>query len=84
VQPSNSFNLLRSFVAATEASMQFLAVRPMGGSAVASSSWPNPCSDSNSNSNSNDITSITNIIIVENLGLVIACMIVEGAMSLGG
>jgi len=55
-QPDNSFNHLSSIFAATEASMQFSAVLPMGGSAIASSSQPIPCHDSNSNnsiSNSN-------------------------------
>jgi len=74
-QPDNSFNRLSSFVAATEASMQFSAVLP----AIASSSQPVPCSDSNSNSN--DITNMTSI---ENIGLVNGGTIVEGAMSLGG
>jgi len=78
-QPDNSFNRLNSFVAATEASMRFSAVLPMGGSAIASSSQPAPCS--NSNSNSNDITNMTS---VENTGLVHGSTIVEGAMSLGG
>ena len=74
-QPDNSFNRLSSFVAATEASMRFSAVLP----AIASSSQPVPCSDSNSNIN--DITNMTNI---ENTGLVDGSAIVEGAMSLGG
>jgi len=78
-QPDNSCNCLSSFLAASEASMWFSAVLPMGGSAIASSSQPVPCSDSNSNSN--DITNMTS---VENTGLVDGCMIVEGAMSLGG
>ena len=73
-QPDNSFNCLSSFVAPTEASMPFSAVLP----AIASSSQPVPCS--NSNSNSNDITNMTN---VENTGLVNGSTIVEGAMSLG-
>jgi len=83
-QPDNSLNCLSSFVAATEASMRFSAVLPMGGSAIASSSQPIPCSDSNSNSNSNDLTSITNMTSIENMGLVDGSTIVEGAMSLGG
>jgi len=83
-QPDNSFNRLSSFVAATEASMRFSAVLPMGGSAIASSSQPIPCSNSNSNSNSNDIISITNMTSIENTGLVDGSTIVEGAMSLGG
>ena len=78
-QPDNSFNRLSSFVAATEASMRFSAVLPMGGSAIASSSQPVPCSYSNSNSN--DITNMTSF---ENTGLVDGSTIVEGAMSLGG
>jgi len=74
-QPDHSFNRLSSFVAATEACMQFSAVLP----AIASSSQPVPCSDSNSNSN--DITNMTS---VENTGLVDGSTIVEGAMSVGG
>jgi len=74
-QPDNSFNRLSSFVAATEASMQFSAVLP----AIASSSQPISCSDSNSNSN--DITNMTS---VENTGSVDESTIVEGAMSLRG
>jgi len=73
-QPDNSFNHPSSFVAATEASMRFSAVLP----AIASSSQPVPCGDSNSNSN--DITNMTRI---ENTGLVDGSTIVEGAMSLG-
>ena len=78
-QPDNSFNRLSSFVAATEASMRFSAVLPMGGSAIASSSEPVP--SSNSNSNSENITNMTSI---GNMGLVNGSTIVEGAMSLGG
>jgi len=74
-QPDNSFHCLSSFVAATEASMRFSAVLP----AIASSSQPIPCSDSNSNSN--DITNMTSH---ENTGLVDGSTVVEGAMSLGG
>jgi hypothetical protein len=78
-QPDNSLNRLSSFVAATEASMRFSAVLP----AIASSSQPVPCSDSNSNSNSNS-NDITNMTSVDNAGLVDGSTIVEGAMSLGG
>jgi len=81
-QPNNSFNRLSSFVAAAEASMEISAILPMGGSAIASSSQPVPCRDSNSNSN--DITSITNITSIENTGLVDGITIVEGPMSFGG
>jgi len=77
--PNHSFNRLSRFVVATEASMRFSAVLPMGGSAIASSSQPVPCRDRNSNSN--DITNMTSI---ENTGLVDGSTIVEGAMSLGG
>jgi len=80
-QRDNSFNRLGSFVAATEASMYFSAVLPMGGSAIASSSQPVPCRDSTSNSN--DITSITNMISIENIGLVNGNTIGESAMWLG-
>jgi hypothetical protein len=81
-QPGNSFNHLSSFVAATEDSMRFSAVLPMGGSVIASHSQPIPCS--NSNSNSNNINSITNMTHIENTGLGDGCTIVEGATSLGG
>jgi hypothetical protein len=64
--PNNSFNRLSSFVAAAKASMQLSAVLPMGGSAIASTSQPVPCW--NSNSNTNDITSITNWTSIENWG----------------
>ena len=57
--PNNSFNYLISFVAATEDSMRFSAILPMGGSAIASSSQSVPCS--NRNSNSNDITNMSNV-----------------------
>jgi hypothetical protein len=76
-QPDDSCNHLSSFVAATEASMRFSAVLP----AIASSSQPVPCSDSNSNSNSNDITNMSS---VENTGSVDGNTIVEGVLSLGG
>jgi len=81
-QPNNSFNCLSSFVVATEAIMRFSAVVPMGGSAIAISSQPVPCS--NSNSNTNDFTNITTITRLENMGLVDGSTIVESAMSLGG
>jgi len=76
-QPDNSFNRLSSFVAATEASIRLSAVLPMGGSAIASSSQPVPCSNSNSNSNN-----MTNMISVENTELVDGSTIVEGAFFL--
>ena len=75
---NNSFNRLRSFFAATEANMEFSAVLPMGGSAIASSSQPLCCSDRNSISN--DINNINNISRVENVRLVDGSKIVEGAM----
>jgi len=74
-QPVNCFNHLSSVVAATEASMRFSAVLP----AIASSSQPVPCRDSNSNSNN-----ITNMTSVENTRLVDGSTIVEGAISLEG
>jgi hypothetical protein len=74
-QHDNSFNHLCSFVAAAEPSLQFSAGLP----AIARSSQPVPCS--NSNGNSNDITNMTSI---ENMGCVSGSTIVEGAMSLGG
>jgi len=74
-QPDNFSNRLSSFVAATEATMQFSAVLP----AIARSSQPVPCSDSNSNSN--DITNMTSI---KNMRWVDGSTIVKGAMSLGG
>jgi hypothetical protein len=76
--PDCSSNRFSSFVAATEASIQFSAVLHMRGSAITSSSQPIPCR--NHNTNSNNITSITNIISAENPGLVIGNTIVEGAM----
>jgi hypothetical protein len=78
-QADISFNCLSSFVAATEASMQFSAVLPMGGFAIASSSQAIPCSNSNSNNNN-----ITNMSSVENTGLLDGSTIVDGLMSLGG
>jgi len=83
-KPDVRFNCLSSVVAATEASMRFAAALPVGGSSIANSSQPVPCSNSNSNSNSNDITSISNMITIENTGLIDGSTIVEGAMSLGG
>jgi len=80
--PGNSFNCLCRFVAATEASMGFSGVLPMGWSAISSSSQPVPCRDSNGNNN--DITSITNNTSIENTGLVVGSTIVECAMSLRG
>jgi len=80
-QPESIFIWLSSFVAATEASMQFSAVLPIGGSAITISSKPVPCN--NSNSKTNDMTSMTNITSVENMGLVDGSTIVVGAMSLG-
>jgi hypothetical protein len=74
-QPDNCFNRLSSFVAATEASMRFSAILP----AIASSSQPDPCSDSNCNSN--DITNRTSY---ENMGFVDGRTIVESVMLLGG
>jgi len=76
-QPDNFFNCLSSVVAATEACMRFSVVLRMGGFVIASSSQPIPCSDSNSNDS-------INITRVENMGLVIGSMIVEGVMLLGG
>jgi len=81
-QTNNSFNHPCSLVAATESSMQFAPVLPMGRSAITSSSQHIP--SSNSNSNSNDITNITNITSIENTGLLDGSTIVEGAMSQGG
>jgi hypothetical protein len=46
-QPNNSFNRLSSFLAAPEASMQFSAVLPMGGSGIGSRSYPLPYCNSN-------------------------------------
>jgi len=81
--PDNSDHRLRTFVAATEASMGFSPALPMAESAVASSSQPIPCSNSNSNSNSSDITSSTNMTSIGNTGYIDGSTIVEGAMSLG-
>jgi len=82
MQLANSFNRLGSFVAATEASMQFSAVLSIGGSAISSSSQPIPCSDSNSNNNA--ITSLTNMTSNGNPELVDGSTILEGAMLIGG
>jgi hypothetical protein len=79
VQHDNPFNCLNSIVAATEASMRFSAVLPIGGSAIGSSSQPIPCNDSNRNSND-----ITNMPCVHNTGSLNGSTIVEGAMLLGG
>jgi len=76
-QPNNPFNCLSSLVAATEACMWFSTVLPMGRSAITHSRQPVPCSDSNRNN-------ITNITIIENMGLVDGSMIVQDAMLPGG
>jgi len=81
-QPDICLIPLSSFVAATEASMQFSAVLPIGRSAIARSSQLFPFSDSNSNSN--DITSVANMNSIENTGLLDGCTILEDAMSPGG
>jgi hypothetical protein len=60
--------------------MRFSTVLPRGGSAIASSSQPVSCR--NSNSNGKDVTNITNMANIENTGLVDGRMIVDGAMSL--
>jgi len=78
-QPDNSFSHLSMFVTATESSMWVSAVLPMGGSAIACSSQPIPCSGPNSNSNH-----ITNMTSIESMGLVDGGTIVEGAMLLWG
>jgi len=83
-QPNNSFYCLITFVAPTDASKQFTAVLPIGGSAIPSSSQSVSCSNTNSNSNSNNITNITNISSVVNPGLVNGSTIWQSAMSLGG
>jgi len=75
-QPNDSLNHLSSCVATTEASVQFSAVVPMGGSAITTSSQLVPCSDTNSNN-------IPNIICIENTGLDNGSNIVNGSMSLG-
>jgi len=80
--PDNSLNCLSSFVAATAPSIRFSAVLPMGGSAIASSSQPIPCSESNSNNN--HITSITNMASIGNTELVDGSTIIQGAMMLRG
>src|SRR5882757_5988158 len=61
-QYHNSGNCLSTFVVVTEASMHISAVLPMGGSTIASSSQPIPCS--NSNNNSNDLTNMTSVEIM--------------------
>jgi len=81
-QPLNSFHCLSTFVAATEASMLFSALLPMGGSDIASNSQPVPCSDSNSNCN--NTTSITNMPGIKNPDSGNACTIVAGGILVGG
>jgi len=82
LQPDNSFNRLCSFIAATKAGMPFSAVLPMGVSAIASSSKPVPCSDTNRNSNNmTTIPNITNNAGIENTKLGDGSTIEEGAMS---
>jgi len=80
-QPDSSFNCLISSLAAAEASIPFSAVVPIRGSANTSSSQPVPCCDSNSNRN--DVTDITNITTIENMGLVDGCTIVVAAILIG-
>jgi hypothetical protein len=81
-QHNKPFNHRRTVVAATDTSIRFSGGLPMAGSAITSSSQPIPCS--NSDYNSNDITSITNMTSLSNMGLVDANTVVEGVMSLGG
>jgi hypothetical protein len=64
--------------------MLISAVPARGGSAIASSSHPIPCSNGYSNSNSNNITNITNIGSIQNKRLLNGNMIVKGAMPRGG
>jgi hypothetical protein len=78
-QPENSVTLLSSFDAATEGSMRFSAVLPMGGSPITSSSQPVPCGNCNSNCNNK-----TNMTSMGNSRLVNGSTIVDSAMSLGG
>lgn len=83
-QYDNSCYRLSSFVATTEARVQFSAGLPMGGSIITSSNQSIPCSDSTSTSNSNNITNITNITDAENSELLNGSTIVEFAVSIGG
>jgi len=76
-RPDTSSNGLSSFAAATEASMRFSADLPIGGTAIASSSQPVPCINSDSNSNN-----ITNMTSIENTELVDGSTIVQGAILL--
>jgi len=78
--PDDSVHHVNSFVAATEAGMWFSAALPLGGHIIASSSEPVPCSIGNRN----DITNITNIASVENMGSVNRSTNQEGAMSRRG
>jgi hypothetical protein len=66
-QPDNSSHHISDFVAATDATMRFSAIPPIGGYAITSISQPVFRSDSNNNSN--DITCITNMNIVESTRL---------------
>jgi hypothetical protein len=76
--PDDCCNCLSRFVAATEASQQFSAFLTNGSSAIASSSHPVPCTDSNLDRH--DMTSITVIISSGNARFFDGCTIEEGAM----
>jgi len=78
----NSFNHVGSCFAATEASLRFSALLPIGGSALGSSSQSVLCSDSNNDTN--DVTNIANVNSVENIWFVDGTKIVIVAMSVGG
>jgi hypothetical protein len=78
-QPNNSFDYLSSFVEATDSSLRFAAVLPMGGSAIANPSKPVPSRDSNRVSNI-----IANMTTIENMGFFCESAIVECEISLGG
>jgi len=79
---NKSFKPLSSFIVATESSMQFSAVLPIGRLSIASSSQL--IHSSNSNSNSSDITNVTKIPRVENPGLGGGRTIAKGVILSGG
>jgi hypothetical protein len=81
-RPDKSFKPLSSFIGATESSIQFSTVLPVGRSPIASSCQP--IRSTTTNCNCNDITNITKIARVENPELVDGSTIAEGVISSGG
>lgn len=81
-QADTDFDSVSSCVAVTEASLQLTVVLVMGGSDIASSIQPGPCSISNTNTT--DLITITNMTSIDNGVLEDRSTIAEGAMSRGG